>query len=527
MERAHRTPRQVAIAAGETRYKGRPCKLLHPLPGRGFRLRGWCALAVGKAEDSSLNLCIRLPGLTALSLAAKPLSTAQASLADRLAGLPRREEYFMSDNPQIGHLVGIPGPLTYWVKNYPAPAMTDLSQREVTDILAKAGEKWAAVSNFSFVPYKGSTPADAQIHFQFGPTEPGNWAQAVPEGLRGNKAIITFSDKVRWTSLRHDPNTKMPPLGVLFPFAKTVDIGTRDLLTIAVHELGHALSLAHHNISGSVMQKDIDLMSSTWQFYMWGHGVPLCDAQALAKEWGDYSIEPFVGHPAVSGGYVVVGSRFEITSQDETIPARPYPNYSWGQDWSPKGKIRSALVAQGNCWDWMRNAPGYGRLYLHLAAKDTQTDLWAGQDVLWGGRLNYQNRDSSNPPGWDGYEWGWVVRSQGEIKARVVGHMYDWNSKLRGGAGSEGVTYFYGTTAPTVADSPAAVPVLGGRTKVFQGRTAEKLCHWRDQWGQKDGPVDKGEVEVVIAEGKTKNDPLPLPQYKGDVWQRTYLTIGP
>jgi len=93
----------------------------------------------------------------------------------------------------------------------------------------------------------------------------------------------------------------MPPLGLLLPFQLLSQARMRDLLTVAVHEAGHALGLGHSTTPGSIMQEDTTNPASTWGYYMWGRAVPLCDAEALANKWGK-SIDDLCRIPRSTAG---------------------------------------------------------------------------------------------------------------------------------------------------------------------------------------------------------------------------------
>jgi len=163
---------------------------------------------------------------------------------------------------------------------------------------------------------------------------------------------------------------------------------------------------------------------------------------------------------------VVVGSRMEVTNKNETITARPDPDYTWGQ----QDGVKSQLVARGYTWNAARRELGYARLYLHLV-EQTSTQAWAGGWTLWNGWINYLNRDSSDKPGWDGNQWG--VDNAGAVangvSVRMLGAMYGWNPKLRSGAGGDGYLKFMASLGPGYRAAFRAARARGAN-KSLRGR---------------------------------------------------------
>lgn len=122
--------------------------------------------------------------------------------------------------------------LTYKILNYPSNKR--LSDKEVDEAIERAFEAWREVSNLKF-ERRYSGPVDINLSFEkteHGDGEyfaPGELGHAFPPQYGGD---LHFADSENWTLDEYNG---------------------KNLLGIAMHELGHSLGLDHSKVKGSVM----------------------------------------------------------------------------------------------------------------------------------------------------------------------------------------------------------------------------------------------------------------------------------
>ena len=146
----------------------------------------------------------------------------------------------------------------------------------IDSAIAGAFAKWQVASPFTFSKITSGTP---DIDLSFGNITASDDAHAVARGQ-----TIIFNDKRTWLDLADEVRAKnittSVGLGVTVisgPFAPFVamatlmvraiwdgvdglDINRPDVLSIAVHEIGHALGLAHNAADALVMQSKADYL---------------------------------------------------------------------------------------------------------------------------------------------------------------------------------------------------------------------------------------------------------------------------
>jgi hypothetical protein len=378
---------------------------------------------------------------------------------------------------RIGFSWNKPNPvteLTYRVEN--SPSHTDChGPHEVEDLLANACDKWKNVSAFMFT--KTSDRQCADIVFKFGtvtetgPSGVAHVAQTQKTSTdcpsKSHRALITFSNAITWTSARHVESSQWAwTIPILIPLKPDEAKKKYDLLTVALHEVGHVLNLdddPHH--PESLMRPEID--QGAIVFVMRGR-LPDCDAAAVAQEWGA-NIKTFA--PVDPGDYMVVGGRMNVTDLSTGAPLVDLECH-WGL--ASIGSIREQLVAEGYCWNRVVVPYGrsYGRVYFNLVPKTMTQLLPANTPILLGGHSDYRTLDSKssprtkrpNDPADPGTQWGLDAAS-----TQLLGHMEGWdpyNNRL-------GYIRYWGTVAQALGTVPYT-PLLGGRMEFWNGgkRTA-------------------------------------------------------
>lgn len=161
--------------------------------------------------------------------------------------------------------------LTYKIKNY--PSHTPLPHDRIDRAIERAFAKWQAVSPFTFTK---TTSESADIVLSFGSvSDPVAHAQTI-QGA--NDLNIVFNDNRTWLDLAEELRAKnittavLGGAGMLLPTALVRgiwelvdwrDTNRADVLSIAVHEIGHALGLEHSSADVSVMQPAADYYKMT------------------------------------------------------------------------------------------------------------------------------------------------------------------------------------------------------------------------------------------------------------------------
>jgi hypothetical protein len=129
--------------------------------------------------------------------------------------------------------------LTYAFQNF----SPDLSQAQIRSAIQQAFGLWAAVTPLTFKEVSAAVPHDILIRFASGNHGCGSNFDGVggvlahayypPPGGGSQAGDTHFDESELWT-------VNLPPTGI-------------DLVTVAAHEFGHALGLAHSTISGALM----------------------------------------------------------------------------------------------------------------------------------------------------------------------------------------------------------------------------------------------------------------------------------
>jgi predicted Zn-dependent protease len=146
--------------------------------------------------------------------------------------------------------------LTYKLENY--PSHTPLSNDQIDSAIRGAFAKWQVVSPFTFSKITSGT---ADITLSFG-TVTGD-----DTGAEASAAAhtIVFDDRRTWLDIADELRAKnittsalgLGPVAILLRgIWDEIDLDKNrlDVLSIAVHEIGHVLGLGHNPTPASVMQ---------------------------------------------------------------------------------------------------------------------------------------------------------------------------------------------------------------------------------------------------------------------------------
>ena len=131
--------------------------------------------------------------------------------------------------------------LTYRFQNF----TPDLTQQEVRDAIATAFSFWSAVTPLTFSEV--TTTPDIEIRFVAG--EHGDGAQNAFDGAGGVLAHAFYPPPNGGAIAGDTHFDEDESWAVNIP----VPVGSFDLITVAAHEFGHSLGLAHSTVAGALM----------------------------------------------------------------------------------------------------------------------------------------------------------------------------------------------------------------------------------------------------------------------------------
>lgn len=146
--------------------------------------------------------------------------------------------------------------LTYFFKN----GTNDISGTQEWDIVRQAFDKWAAVTPLTFTEVMDETMADIRIAWEIGDHGDGDPF----DGGGGVLAHAFFPPPINSSPIAGDVHFDNMDIW------DTEDGGfwdpnVIDLLTVAIHEIGHALGLAHTSVEGAVMKPSYEDENRTLQ----------------------------------------------------------------------------------------------------------------------------------------------------------------------------------------------------------------------------------------------------------------------
>lgn len=386
------------------------------------------------------------------------------------------------------------GLITYAVTNF--PSHTDLSHEQVYTEIDNAFDHWARVSQFDFTRQENATAdTDILIGFRdFTPSTPGAAAECSTRQGSDFKQQIDYVDTFEFTQIQNnseDTSRFFRVGGNGFQFFHVN--GKYDLMTIAMHEIGHALGLDHNptNDPASIM-KDTVLsgLSGSWDR---AHPLSACDVDALAALYPNAFP---TGLAPSTDGFAIVGSTFQMSDYTSSSPAKDLGPMCWGERAGTPPGDAPLMTAFG----WNQNlktpAPGYGYLYAHLLPADqlngrayvvgggalVQNKIWPGQPATIGyGASLYAGYVPTGRWGSQDGWWQYVAR------ARI------FNTDL--GHDSEALFYF------VLRDSTVPPAILVGYETQIGTQENQKTYAARQWQPQPWNPA--GLQKITLAQGRT------------------------
>ncbi|MBM7503769.1 matrixin family metalloprotease [Agromyces aurantiacus] len=389
------------------------------------------------------------------------------------------------ETQQLSPLSRSGGTVKFRIMNAPGKQPA-LSPGDVAQIIATAFARWEAVSNFDFDETSGD---DWIISLAFGDLADyagADWVKANPkaiaittygEDLNQAQRRIMFSDGINWNKEAHDaPGTMVNP--VLWFITKAIQNSTvQNLAAVAVHEIGHALGLAHNEDTNSIMQSAVSELNGSMLYFLHDQSLQNVDVQALEQLYGN----PFAAAPPPesTAGYAIVGSSFAVGHTNST-GFQTLTAAAWGER-----QGESVALMSGYAWDQARNAKGYALWFGYLRPLDRVGNRW----YVVGGGTFLANRSGLNAPIREQDDetsiesivdytvtapWG----SQDGIK-RLSARSIAWNQ----GAGHDVDAIMYLVVRRGEVDGVAPIPTVGAYTNIgtatfhdtYQARTWGRL----------------------------------------------------